>query len=124
MLEFQFGKEIFFLFLIYNIKRNIYYYYIHVLQGIPQWIIIHFEQECVVNSFEIEFQGGFVGKDCHLEVGDKETKFYESFYPEDKNTIQMFNLKNSIKAKTFKFVFNESTDFFGRIIIYKLSLYS
>lgn len=36
----------------------------------------------------------------------------------------MFNLKNSIKAKTFKFVFNESTDFFGRIIIYKLSLYS
>ncbi|XP_043794326.1 nuclear receptor 2C2-associated protein [Apis laboriosa] len=92
--------------------------------GIPQWIIIHFEQECEVNSFEIEFQGGFVGKDCHLEVGDKETKFYESFYPEDKNTIQMFNLKNSIKAKTFKFVFNESTDFFGRIIIYKLSLYS
>lgn len=95
-----------------------------MLQGTPQWVIIDFEQECEVRSFEIEFQGGFVGKNCHLEVGNKETKFYESFYPEDKNTIQVFNLKNPKKAKTFKFIFNESTDFYGRIIIYKLSLYS
>lgn len=94
-----------------------------MLQGTLQWIIIEFEQEYEISSFEIEFQGGFVGKNCHLEVGNKETKFYESFYPEDKNTIQIFILTNPVKAKTFKFVFNESTDFFGRIIIYKLSLH-
>ncbi|XP_029037851.1 nuclear receptor 2C2-associated protein [Osmia bicornis bicornis] len=91
--------------------------------GTPQWIIINFEQECEVNSFEIEFQGGFVGKNCHLDIGDKNTEFFESFYPEDKNTLQKFYLKKSAKAKSFKFVFNESTDFFGRIIIYKLALY-
>lgn len=94
-------------------------------QGIPQWVIIEFEQECNVNSFEIEFQGGFVGKHCYIEAGDKEkTELFESFYPEDNNTIQRFNLKQLKKAKTFKFVFNESTDFFGRIVIYKLALYS
>ncbi|KAK9306387.1 hypothetical protein QLX08_002906 [Tetragonisca angustula] len=92
--------------------------------GSPQWVIINFEQECEVRSFEIEFQGGFVGKNCHLEIGNKETKFHESFYPEDKNALQVFNLKNPKKAKTFKFIFNKSTDFYGRIIIYKLSLYS
>ncbi|CAK9800504.1 Nuclear receptor 2C2-associated protein [Anthophora plagiata] len=92
--------------------------------GTPQWIIINFEQEYEVSLFEIEFQGGFVGRDCHLEVGNKETNFYESFYPEDTNAMQSFHLKNPIKAKTFKFVFNESTDFFGRIVIYKLCLYS
>lgn len=95
-----------------------------MLQGIPQWVIINFEQECEVRSFEIEFQGGFVGKNCHLEIGNKETKFHESFYPEDKNALQVFNLKNPKKAKTFKFTFNKSTDLYGRIIIYKLSLYS
>ncbi|XP_043263531.1 nuclear receptor 2C2-associated protein [Colletes gigas] len=92
--------------------------------GSPQWIAIDFEQECSLSSFEIEFQGGFVGKDCHIEVCDKETELLEPFYPEDKNTVQRFSLERPKKAKTFKFVFNESTDFFGRIIIYKLSLYS
>ncbi|XP_076245712.1 nuclear receptor 2C2-associated protein isoform X3 [Calliopsis andreniformis] len=70
--------------------------------GTPQWVVINFDQTCEVNSFEIQFQGGFV----------------------DNNTIQKFELKEPIRAKTFKLVFNESTDFFGRIIIYKLSLYS
>ncbi|XP_070163874.1 nuclear receptor 2C2-associated protein [Polyergus mexicanus] len=94
--------------------------------GSPQWIIINFEEECNVSSFEIEFQGGFVGKDCHVEAGNdkKAMTIVEVFYPEDANKLQRFNLKNQIKAKTFKFIFNKSTDFFGRIIIYNLSLYS
>lgn len=76
-----------------------------------------------MSSFEIQFQGGFVGKECYIEAGNKETKFLQSFYPEDNNAVQKFNLKEPKKAKTIKFVFGESTDFFGRIIIYKLSVY-
>lgn len=92
--------------------------------GTPQWIVIDFEQECNLSYFEIEFQGGFVGKDCHLEIGNEEIKCLESFFPEDKNALQRFKLKETKRAKTFKFLFNESSDFFGRIIIYKLALYS
>ncbi|XP_029156507.1 nuclear receptor 2C2-associated protein [Nylanderia fulva] len=94
--------------------------------GSPQWIIINFEEECNISSFEIEFQGGFAGKDCHVEAGNdgKDITIVEAFYPDDTNKVQRFNLKNQIKAKTFKFVFNQSTDLFGRIIIYNLSLYS
>ncbi|XP_076230584.1 nuclear receptor 2C2-associated protein isoform X1 [Nomia melanderi] len=92
--------------------------------GTPQWIIINFEQECNVSSFEIEFQGGFVGKNCQIEIVNQNIEYLESFFPEDKNTTQRFNLKESKKAKTFKFIFNESSDLFGRIIIYKLSMYS
>ncbi|EFN80604.1 nuclear receptor 2C2-associated protein [Harpegnathos saltator] len=94
--------------------------------GTPQWVIINFEKECSLSSFEIEFQGGFVGKDCYLEAGnnEKDTTVAEAFYPEDVNNLQRFNLVNKIKAKTLKFIFNQSTDFFGRIIIYNLSLYS
>ncbi|XP_024870518.1 nuclear receptor 2C2-associated protein isoform X1 [Temnothorax curvispinosus] len=94
--------------------------------GSPQWVLISFENECGLSSFEVEFQGGFAGKNCHIEAGNdkKELTLVESFYPEDKNKLQRFNLKNQISAKVFKFMFNESYDFFGRIIIYNLSLYS
>ncbi|XP_076298465.1 nuclear receptor 2C2-associated protein [Lasioglossum baleicum] len=92
--------------------------------GTPQWIVVDFEQECNLSYFEIEFQGGFVGKDCHIEIGNEETECLESFFPEDKNTLQRFKLKETKRAKTFKFLFNESSDLFGRIIIYRLALYS
>jgi len=94
--------------------------------GMPQWVLISFEEECNISSFEVEFQGGFAGKNCHIEAGNDRTQLtiIESFYPKDKNNLQRFILKNQIKAKIFKFVFKESTDFFGRIIIYNFSLYS
>lgn len=94
--------------------------------GTPQWIIIHFDCECELSAFEIIFQGGFAGKECYVQGGscEKDTETIQSFYPEDINSPQTFILKKPVKAKCFKFLFNESTDFFGRIIIYKLSLYS
>ncbi|XP_078041925.1 nuclear receptor 2C2-associated protein [Augochlora pura] len=92
--------------------------------GTPQWIVIDFEQECNLSYFEIEFQGGFVGKDCHIEIDNKGTEFSEPFFPEDKNTLQRFTLNEPKRAKCFKFIFNQSSDLFGRIIIYRLSLYS
>jgi len=74
----------------------------------------------------MEFQGGFVGKDCHIEISnnDKNMTIIEAFYPEDRNNLQKFKLEKQIKAKSLKFLFNQSTDLFGRIIIYNLSLYS
>ncbi|KAH0952471.1 hypothetical protein HN011_000111 [Eciton burchellii] len=94
--------------------------------GSPQWIIINFEEECNISCFEIEFQGGFVGKDCYIEISNNNEKnaIIEAFYPEDRNNLQKFKLEKQIKAKNLKFLFNQSTDFFGRIIIYNLSLYT
>ncbi|XP_012540862.1 nuclear receptor 2C2-associated protein [Monomorium pharaonis] len=94
--------------------------------GSPQWVLIDFKDECNLSHFEIEFQGGFAGKNCHIEAGNnkKELTIVESFFPKDNNDLQQFNLKNQITAKVFKFIFNESTDLFGRIVIYHLKLYS
>lgn len=94
--------------------------------GTPQWIVINFHSAHTLREFALEFQGGFAGKHCHLEAGsgEKDVVLVQAFYPEDVNSLQTFKLSEPRTAKTFKFVFNESTDFFGRIIIYKLSLYS
>lgn len=88
--------------------------------------MVEFETEVEVGSLEIQFQGGFVGKDCHIEGGQdfRSLKSMAPFYPEDINSSQKFQLAEKIKAKTFKLLFERSTDFFGRIIIYKLSFYS
>ncbi|XP_015518211.2 nuclear receptor 2C2-associated protein [Neodiprion pinetum] len=95
-------------------------------QGSPQWIMVEFENEIELASFEIQFQGGFVGKDCRLEAGSdyQSLKPVEPFYPEDINSAQKFRLTDKVRAKTFKLLFGNSTDFFGRIIVYKMSFYS
>ncbi|KAL2726582.1 hypothetical protein V1478_006860 [Vespula squamosa] len=91
--------------------------------GMQQWIRINFEKMCVISGFEIEFQGGFAGKDCYVEIGDNNdsTVIVERFFPRDANGVQCFVLKNTVTGKSFKLIFNESTDLFGRIIVYKLS---
>ncbi|XP_033213041.1 nuclear receptor 2C2-associated protein [Belonocnema kinseyi] len=94
--------------------------------GTPQWILINFEEEVDLSEIEIEFQGGFAGKQCSLEAGSdsKNLSVVEEFFPEDANTGQRFRLSETKKAKVFKLVFHNSTDFFGRIVIYRLSFHS
>jgi len=96
-------------------------------QGTPQWIRIEFgeDDERQIDRVEFMFQGGFAGKTCWMEVS-QDLKTYEKvqdFYPEDINKLQKFPLENPVKAKAFKVVFADSTDFFGRITIYQMKLF-
>lgn len=92
------------------------------LQGSPQWINVKFQQKETIQGFVIQFQGGFAGKECHIKCADDDGNMivWEKFTPEDTNKLQTFNLNNPIHSNKLKFVFDSSTDFFGRIIIYQL----
>lgn len=75
------------------------------------------------------FQGGFVGTSCAVEVAqgmDKpEWKPWTNIYPEDVNRRQSFDLpseKIPDGVQNVKLVFEESSDFFGRITVYDLQL--
>ncbi|CAG2066527.1 unnamed protein product, partial [Timema podura] len=72
----------------------------------------------------MQFQGGFTGKDCEVVLKTQTDPLGKSepFYPEDVNSVQSFNLKEPVLTNNVRFVFNSSTDFFGRIVIYKLEL--
>ena len=44
-----------------------------------------------IKEIQVQFQGGFVGKECQLEGGPSTsslTPFYE-FYPDDVNSVQV-----------------------------------
>ena len=71
------------------------------------------------------FQGGFAGKTCWLEKLSAESDDYEKvadLYPEDINKLQKFPLPSPVRARAFKVVFADSTDFFGRITVYQMKL--
>lgn len=73
------------------------------------------------------FQGGFVGKKCvavaSLAVSPNNyDQGLGTLYPEDVNSTQSFNVQCSKPVQRLKLVFEESTDFFGRITIYKLDI--
>ncbi|XP_055852453.1 nuclear receptor 2C2-associated protein [Episyrphus balteatus] len=93
-------------------------------EGTPQWIALQFDEPQTVTSFSFQFQGGFVGKDAQVTATKEDgTEIGEPFYPDDINSVQTFNLKQPIEnTKKLKFVFGSSSDFFGRIIVYKLKV--
>lgn len=79
------------------------------------------EPHCV-SSFNIQFQGGFVGQDCKIELKSDDQVLIEPFYPEDVNSVQKFLLSKPTICNKIKFLFNNSTDFFGRIVVYSIDI--
>lgn len=90
-------------------------------QGSPQWIAVDFDEPETVTEIKIRFQGGFAGRECWTESLDTSEKLLE-FYPDDVNSLQSFTLDKPQTVKSIKVVFNNSTDFFGRITIYQFDI--
>ncbi|KAI9319457.1 galactose-binding domain-like protein [Dichotomocladium elegans] len=97
-------------------------------QGLPQHIVVDFGDSVSVHQVVLTFQGGFVGKKCYALGSEATTpNNYSidlgSFYPEDVNSTQTFSFDNTnSRIQRLKIVFEESTDFYGRITIYKMDL--
>jgi len=91
-------------------------------QGSPQWVSLEFEEGTQMSCFSLQFQGGFAGKECFVET--EGTAKILDFYPEDGNKVQWFYFKDVVRVKKVRFAFNSSTDFYGRITIYKLDVFS
>ncbi|PVV03862.1 hypothetical protein BB560_001634 [Smittium megazygosporum] len=92
-------------------------------QGSPQHIIIDFNDPLCINKIEFTFQGGFVGKTAEIYAFENENPLLlETVHPLDSNALQAFPLKNQKSFLRYKINFPASTDFYGRITLYSLSL--
>lgn len=104
-------------------------------QGTPQFIQLSFQSRVIPKRIAVTFQGGFAGTRCLLEAQagqDSTAKTWKEFgrvYPEDVNRKQVFDLVPSDPGYfregiwELKIVFEESSDFFGRLTVYDLQLY-
>jgi len=103
-------------------------------QGLPQYIQLTFPGPVIPRRISLTFQGGFVGTRCSVDFlappsNADETKLewrtLTRIFPEDVNRQQTFDLECSpteAGIEIIKLVFEESSDFFGRITVYDLQL--
>ncbi|XP_062452019.1 nuclear receptor 2C2-associated protein isoform X2 [Rhea pennata] len=90
-------------------------------QGTSQWVTLDFPSTVKVSRLHIQFQGGFSSRLCTLEgcrMGEELVKISD-LYPEDTNALQSFQVEETALDK-LKITFGNSTDFFGRIVVYHL----
>ncbi|RPD64680.1 hypothetical protein L226DRAFT_497974 [Lentinus tigrinus ALCF2SS1-7] len=105
-------------------------------QGTPQYIQLSFPSPVIPKRLELTFQGGFVGTRCSVEClpsgrvdGEKTWGALTRIYPEDVNRKQTFELVPNDAhlteggVESLKLVFEESSDFFGRITVYNMQLF-
>nr|CAH8870266.1 unnamed protein product [Trichobilharzia regenti] len=90
--------------------------------GSPQWIHLELHEVHRLTTFRIQFQGGFSSTEVIIEGwdGDEKDKYTFLVYPEDNSSLQSFNVQLPRKCCNYRFVFNKSSDLYGRIIIYHL----
>ncbi|KAH8402268.1 hypothetical protein KR009_010887, partial [Drosophila setifemur] len=98
-------------------------------EGAPQWITVVLQNPQNIRGFSFQFQGGFAGQQSNILMYSEDGAeiHQEPFYPEDINSPQQFQVKDTAREKVcskIKFVFKSSTDLFGRIIVYNLQLLS
>ncbi|KAI8384219.1 galactose-binding domain-like protein [Radiomyces spectabilis] len=97
-------------------------------QGLPQYVLIDFGLVVLIQTISLTFQGGFVGKKC-VALGSLPESPNEynipigTFYPEDINSTQKFDFESSTPVQRLKLIFEESSDFYGRITIYNLDVF-
>ncbi|KAF9279181.1 Nuclear receptor 2C2-associated protein [Mortierella alpina] len=83
--------------------------------GTPQFIVIDFGRKVQIETIQLMFQGGFVGKTCQVLAWTDQAEFVD---------MMRFPVAEADRQTTsrIKIVFESSTDFFGRITVYKLDI--
>lgn len=96
-------------------------------QGTPQFIQLAFTAPVTLTSLQVTFQGGFVGKTMTLAgttlASPKKFLPIQTFEPRDDNQQQTFEVPQGAEVTNVKITFPTSTDFYGRITIYKLDVW-
>lgn len=96
-------------------------------QGAPQYLLLDFEKGVSVDKITIAFQGGFVGQDVDISIGDSidnlsQIALWETL--EDNNEPQNLDIPNkSSSGRYVKINFPRSTDFYCRVTVYNLEIY-
>lgn len=94
-------------------------------QGLPQYIQLAFSSPVIPRRISLTFQGGFVGTACVVTARSQDATSWQELtriYPEDVNRAQVFDLTAGEPVKGIKLIFEESSDFFGRITVYNLMI--
>ena len=101
-------------------------------------MIFDFRRKVLLKEIELIFQGGFVGIDGRVVIGndvssllkedenennsvDNDDNNLMKIEPEDSNESQIFNFDNNTQTgRMLKLAFKSTTDMFGRMTLYRV----
>ena len=89
-----------------------------------QHFVIDFKRVVKVQDLRLQFQAGFVSESVKvlLQTPDDKWTDLQELELEDTLDIQIFALKSG-EGTALKLVFDEFTDFYGRITIYRIEVW-
>lgn len=92
-----------------------------------QYLVIDFQRNVQVSSLKMEFQAGFIAETCTVQlkpVSNNDTWIdLEDIEPEDNHDVQEFSLDSESTGTALKLVFDDFTDFYGRVTIYRIEVW-
>lgn len=91
-------------------------------QHAPVFVAFAFPSQVVPHVLQLTFQGGFVGRSTAVYYDDVLSEPTVRLFPDDINGTQSFDLPQR-PIRSLKLVFEDGSDFFGRITIYDLQLH-
>jgi hypothetical protein len=100
-------------------------------------LIIQFGREVIPMELSLQFQAGFVAEELKVyrsvSPGEAESneeqpwiQIDDAYEVDDDHEVQSFPLADQgsdVKASALKLVFDECTDFYGRVTVYKLQVW-
>lgn len=94
-------------------------------ENVTQSYTITFPRQVAPKEVRIQFQAGFSAEECQVHIRSSQStwEMLEEIEPSDTHELQIFPLSNSKAADAMKIVFDECTDFYGRIMVYRLGIY-
>lgn len=94
-------------------------------EGSTQSLAIHFGRQVLPLQLKIQFQAGFVAESCQVQVHNQSGGWdvVEEFEPSDTHEVQDFPVECKEPSDAVKIVFDEFTDFYGRVMVYQLSVW-
>ena len=98
-------------------------------------LIIQFGREVIPMELNLQFQAGFVAEELKVfrstastsgENKEEQWIQIDDYEVDDDHEVQSFPLADQgsgVKATALKLVFDECTDFYGRVTVYKLQVW-
>lgn len=88
-------------------------------------LLIDFKRSVLVQELRLQFQAGFVAKTIHVKLQKQPNQEWVDLLElevDDTLEMQPFLLENT-KTSALKLLFDEFTDFYGRITIYQVQVW-
>jgi hypothetical protein len=95
------------------------------IEGATQYFELDFGRMTRPQELRIQFQAGFFAQSCSVQVVDDSEQYQtvQTIEFDDVHSIQIERLSLDATTNKLRLVFDDFTDFYGRLIVYRIEVW-